>query len=140
AHGPLRCTEPRRHSSRRALPDHCKRPARVTLASVAPGENSESSAERGRVSAVGLGNKSRRQAGIGFLSIAPRLVADIFEAIARIAEAGPTILLVEQNTRLALEYSTRAGDARGRPTLQQRRGKLGSRMGRTCAVCARLLA
>jgi branched-chain amino acid transport system ATP-binding protein len=42
------------------------------------------------------------------LGIAPRLVADIFEAIAVIAEAGTTILLVEQNTRLALKYSTRA--------------------------------
>ena len=40
--------------------------------------------------------------------IAPRRVADIFEAIARIAESGTTILLVEQNTRLALKYSTRA--------------------------------
>jgi branched-chain amino acid transport system ATP-binding protein len=42
------------------------------------------------------------------LGIAPRLVADIFEAIARIASAGTTILLVEQNTRLALKYSKRA--------------------------------
>jgi branched-chain amino acid transport system ATP-binding protein len=42
------------------------------------------------------------------LGIAPRLVADIFEAIARIAEGGTTILLVEQNTRLALKYSKRA--------------------------------
>ena len=42
------------------------------------------------------------------LGIAPRLVADIFEAVARIAAAGTTILLVEQNTRLALKYSTRA--------------------------------
>ncbi len=42
------------------------------------------------------------------LGIAPRLVADIFEAVARIAEAGTTILLVEQNTRLALKYSKRA--------------------------------
>jgi branched-chain amino acid transport system ATP-binding protein len=42
------------------------------------------------------------------LGIAPRLVADIFEAIARVAEAGTTILLVEQNTRLALKYSKRA--------------------------------
>ena len=42
------------------------------------------------------------------LGIAPRLVADIFEAIARIAESGTTILLVEQNTRLALKYSMRA--------------------------------
>jgi branched-chain amino acid transport system ATP-binding protein len=42
------------------------------------------------------------------LGIAPRLVADIFEAVAQIAAAGTTILLVEQNTRLALKYSTRA--------------------------------
>jgi branched-chain amino acid transport system ATP-binding protein len=42
------------------------------------------------------------------LGIAPRLVADIFEAVARIASAGTTILLVEQNTRLALKYSKRA--------------------------------
>ena len=42
------------------------------------------------------------------LGIAPRLVADIFESIARIAESGTTILLVEQNTRLALKYSRRA--------------------------------
>jgi branched-chain amino acid transport system ATP-binding protein len=42
------------------------------------------------------------------LGIAPRLVADIFEAIAQIAAAGTTILLVEQNTRLALKYSKRA--------------------------------
>jgi branched-chain amino acid transport system ATP-binding protein len=42
------------------------------------------------------------------LGIAPRLVADIFAAIASIAQAGTTILLVEQNTRLALEYTTRA--------------------------------
>ena len=42
------------------------------------------------------------------LGIAPRLVADIFEAIARIAAAGTTILLVEQNTRLAIKYSKRA--------------------------------
>jgi branched-chain amino acid transport system ATP-binding protein len=42
------------------------------------------------------------------LGIAPKLVQDIFEAIARIAAAGTTILLVEQNTRLALKYSARA--------------------------------
>jgi branched-chain amino acid transport system ATP-binding protein len=42
------------------------------------------------------------------LGIAPRLVADIFEAVAQIAAAGTTLLLVEQNTRLALKYSTRA--------------------------------
>ncbi len=42
------------------------------------------------------------------LGIAPRLVVDIFEAISRVAAAGTTILLVEQNTRLALRYSQRA--------------------------------
>jgi branched-chain amino acid transport system ATP-binding protein len=42
------------------------------------------------------------------LGIAPRLVQDIFTAIAEIAASGTTILLVEQNTRLALEYSSRA--------------------------------
>ena len=42
------------------------------------------------------------------LGIAPRLVQDIFAAIAEIAAAGTTILLVEQNTRLALQYSSRA--------------------------------
>jgi branched-chain amino acid transport system ATP-binding protein len=42
------------------------------------------------------------------LGIAPRLVQDIFEAIAQIAKGGTTILLVEQNTRLALKYSGRA--------------------------------
>jgi branched-chain amino acid transport system ATP-binding protein len=42
------------------------------------------------------------------LGIAPRLVQDIFVAIAQIASAGTTILLVEQNTRLALKHSSRA--------------------------------
>ena len=42
------------------------------------------------------------------LGIAPRLVQDIFAAIALIAAAGTTILLVEQNTRLALQHSARA--------------------------------
>jgi branched-chain amino acid transport system ATP-binding protein len=42
------------------------------------------------------------------LGIAPKLVVDIFEAIAAIAASGTTILLVEQNTRLALRYSRRA--------------------------------
>ena len=41
------------------------------------------------------------------LGIAPRLVADIFEAIARIAEAGTTILLVEQNALQALTIAHR---------------------------------
>jgi branched-chain amino acid transport system ATP-binding protein len=42
------------------------------------------------------------------LGIAPKLVQQIFEAIARIAESGVTILVVEQNTRLALKYAQRA--------------------------------
>lgn len=42
------------------------------------------------------------------LGIAPLLVQDIFQAIAQIAQSGTTILLVEQNTRLALQYSSRA--------------------------------
>ncbi len=42
------------------------------------------------------------------LGIAPRLVQDIFAAVGRIAESGTTILLVEQNTRLALAASSRA--------------------------------
>jgi branched-chain amino acid transport system ATP-binding protein len=42
------------------------------------------------------------------LGLAPKLVAQIFESIAAIAKTGITILLVEQNTRLALETSQRA--------------------------------
>jgi branched-chain amino acid transport system ATP-binding protein len=42
------------------------------------------------------------------LGIAPKLVQQIFEAIKKIAEAGVTILLVEQNTRIALSTSSRA--------------------------------
>jgi branched-chain amino acid transport system ATP-binding protein len=42
------------------------------------------------------------------LGIAPKLQQQIFEAISAIAEAGVTILLVEQNTRLALKVSHRA--------------------------------
>ena len=42
------------------------------------------------------------------LGIAPKLVQQIFEAIAKIAESGTTILLVEQNTRLALKYAKHA--------------------------------
>jgi branched-chain amino acid transport system ATP-binding protein len=42
------------------------------------------------------------------LGIAPKLVQQIFEAIARIAEGGVTILLVEQNTRIALKTAKRA--------------------------------
>jgi branched-chain amino acid transport system ATP-binding protein len=42
------------------------------------------------------------------LGLAPKLVEQIFEAIVQIAEGGLTILLVEQNTRLALETASRA--------------------------------
>lgn len=42
------------------------------------------------------------------LGLAPKLVAQIFASIVEIASAGITILLVEQNTRLALETAHRA--------------------------------
>ncbi|MDB4993684.1 MAG: Branched-chain amino acid transport ATP-binding protein LivF [Myxococcaceae bacterium] len=42
------------------------------------------------------------------LGIAPKLTQQIFQAIKQIAEAGVTILLVEQNTRIALATSQRA--------------------------------
>jgi branched-chain amino acid transport system ATP-binding protein len=42
------------------------------------------------------------------LGIAPKLVQQIFAAISKIAKAGVTILLVEQNTRIALATSHRA--------------------------------
>jgi branched-chain amino acid transport system ATP-binding protein len=42
------------------------------------------------------------------LGLAPKLVAQIFQAIVEIAKSGITILLVEQNTRLALETAHRA--------------------------------
>jgi branched-chain amino acid transport system ATP-binding protein len=42
------------------------------------------------------------------LGLAPKLVEQIFEAIVEIAKGGLTILLVEQNTRLALETAARA--------------------------------
>ena len=41
------------------------------------------------------------------LGLAPKLVMEIFAAIRRIAASGLTILLVEQNTRLALETAER---------------------------------
>jgi branched-chain amino acid transport system ATP-binding protein len=41
------------------------------------------------------------------LGLAPKLVSQIFEAIVRIARSGITILLVEQNTRLALQTAHR---------------------------------
>jgi branched-chain amino acid transport system ATP-binding protein len=42
------------------------------------------------------------------LGLAPKLVAQIFESVRSIARSGITILLVEQNTRLALETASRA--------------------------------
>ena len=42
------------------------------------------------------------------LGLAPKLVEQIFEAIVEVARDGLTILLVEQNTRLALETASRA--------------------------------
>jgi branched-chain amino acid transport system ATP-binding protein len=42
------------------------------------------------------------------LGLAPKLVGEIFAAIRQIAASGITILLVEQNTRLALETAARA--------------------------------
>jgi branched-chain amino acid transport system ATP-binding protein len=42
------------------------------------------------------------------LGIAPKLVQQIFEAISEVAKSGVTILVVEQNTRIALKTSHRA--------------------------------
>ncbi|MEO8906056.1 MAG: ABC transporter ATP-binding protein [Polyangiaceae bacterium] len=42
------------------------------------------------------------------LGLAPKLVTQIFESIVEIANSGITILLVEQNTRLALQVAQRA--------------------------------
>jgi len=42
------------------------------------------------------------------LGLAPILVTQIFESIVKIAKSGLTILLVEQNTRLALQVANRA--------------------------------
>jgi branched-chain amino acid transport system ATP-binding protein len=42
------------------------------------------------------------------LGLSPKLVGEIFAAIREIAASGMTILLVEQNTRLALETASRA--------------------------------
>jgi len=42
------------------------------------------------------------------LGLAPKLVAQIFASVVEIAKTGITILLVEQNTRLALETAHRA--------------------------------
>ena len=59
------------------------------------------------------------------LGIAPKLVQQIFEAIKKIAEAGVTILLVEQNTRIALATSKRAYVLRtGEIALEGKSGEL----------------
>ena len=42
------------------------------------------------------------------LGLAPKLVSQIFESIEQIAKSGITLLLVEQNTRLALQVAQRA--------------------------------
>jgi branched-chain amino acid transport system ATP-binding protein len=42
------------------------------------------------------------------MGLAPLVVAQVFETIRQIAASGVTILLVEQNARLALEISNRA--------------------------------
>jgi len=42
------------------------------------------------------------------LGLAPILVSDVFRALRRIAEAGTTLLLVEQNSRIALRFADRA--------------------------------
>src|SRR5215208_4043741 len=41
------------------------------------------------------------------LGLAPKLVQEVFEAIVEVAKTGITILLVEQNTRLALKTAHR---------------------------------
>jgi branched-chain amino acid transport system ATP-binding protein len=42
------------------------------------------------------------------LGLAPVLVSDVFRALRQIAEAGTTLLLVEQNSRIALQFAHRA--------------------------------
>jgi branched-chain amino acid transport system ATP-binding protein len=42
------------------------------------------------------------------MGLAPLMVASVFETVREIAASGMTILLVEQNARLALEISDRA--------------------------------
>jgi branched-chain amino acid transport system ATP-binding protein len=52
-----------------------------------------------------VGDHARRRTA---RRLAPKLVAQIFASIIEIAKTGMTILLVEQNTRLALETAHRA--------------------------------
>jgi len=42
------------------------------------------------------------------LGIAPMVVARLFDALKRVSESGTTVLLVEQNLRMALDFSDRA--------------------------------
>jgi branched-chain amino acid transport system ATP-binding protein len=59
------------------------------------------------------------------LGIAPKLVAQIFAAVRAIAKSGVTILLVEQNSRLALATSERAYVLRtGELAIEGESGKL----------------
>ncbi len=59
------------------------------------------------------------------MGLAPRLVAKIFEIVRQIATEGVTILLVEQNARLALEVATRGYVMEsGTITLADEAGKL----------------
>src|SRR5690606_66833 len=44
------------------------------------------------------------------MGLAPLMVSKIFETIAAVARAGVTILLVEQNAKLALEAAARGDD------------------------------
>jgi branched-chain amino acid transport system ATP-binding protein len=56
------------------------------------------------------------------LGLAPLIVTDVMETIARIARAGTTVLLVEQNAHLALQIAARAYVLEtGRVALQRRR-------------------
>ena len=43
-----------------------------------------------------------------FIGVAPKIIAEIIEALRRIAEGGVTMLLVEQNVHRALDFTSRA--------------------------------
>jgi branched-chain amino acid transport system ATP-binding protein len=42
------------------------------------------------------------------LGLAPKVVTEVFRALRRVVDAGTTLLLVEQNSRIALQFATRA--------------------------------
>ena len=81
------------------------------------------------------------------MGLAPLLVQEIMRIIARLHAAGTTILLVEQNTKVALKVARlrlRAGDRARHPRGQRgdaaagsRRGESLSRRGVRLLVCAR---